>query len=177
MALVGLFSFLSTSAFAQTEPCKIRFKTDSIEYNADDLRSCENLLADGSVKEILIRGFASPPGTKDYNLDLSKRRAENLEMILKGRYPDVTVRALGEGENAVIGKAARVFALDELGNPTGSNASRSLDAIVNPVGVNLVRTEKTTDWSWLGALGLLGFFPLLKRNMRHSHGHPHTGRV
>lgn len=169
--LVGLCSLLSAPAFAQEEPCKIRFQYDSVEYNPEDLRSCENLLSTGAVTEIFIRGYASTPGTESYNLDLSKRRAENLEMDLKVRYPNVTIRSVGVGENATIGKTARVFAIDELGNPTSNVASQLLEPVVNPLGPNFGRQTKHTDWSWLGAFGLFGFFPLLKRNMRHNHSH------
>lgn len=71
----------------------------------------KRILADKDhLKKVVIEGYASEPGSEDYNMDLSMDRAENVKkyLIQRGVSPrHIRVRAFGEKYNKETNSASR----------------------------------------------------------------------
>jgi peptidoglycan-associated lipoprotein len=90
----------------------------------------------GSV--ITVEGFADPAGSQGYNLELSRRRAENVRAeLLSAGLNSENVRAVGYGKTRLVNPGASgdepgaeanrrvVFVIETKGNPAGLTASAS----------------------------------------------------
>ncbi|MDQ7082112.1 MAG: OmpA family protein [Aquificota bacterium] len=87
--------FPENKRYVYAKKTTIYFDFDSHEVKKEE---ADKLKIFGRGEEVIVSGFASPEGSRSYNLSLSKRRAENVADILRRR--GVVVRQLGaEGED------------------------------------------------------------------------------
>ncbi|MCB5358100.1 hypothetical protein BCU71_05230 [Vibrio lentus] len=121
---------------------KILFANDSYEVNpifSDQISTMAEFLETYKSASIEIQGYASKVGSNDYNLDLSKKRAHNVEdeLLSNGIEPD-RVRIVGYGEER----------LESDGNdPTSHALNRKVTATV--VGLSEQIVEEWTIFTTL----------------------------
>jgi len=213
------------SAMTEDPVCTAKFKWDSVEFNQEEFRSCLEKNDFSTWQEINILGWASPPGTSEYNLGLSERRANTMAEFLRSQGNELEVTlAQGRGESAEIGRAAQIFVLQRRGagadgvaqgqieppeaseeqataapeespevsgaqpvnpgfatgpdaNPGDQTGDNVVDVTPTPGAMDGAEmtapiqnletrdgaTERGRDLSWLGAFGLVGLVPFLRK--------------
>ena len=77
---------------------------------------------------ITVEGFADPAGTQAYNLDLSRRRADNVRAeLLSAGLNSENVRAVGYGKTRLVNPGAR-------GDEPGAEANRRVVFVIETKG-------------------------------------------
>jgi len=78
------------------------FEFDSDQLNSDGDAAMEALFAQlaefKGITGIKVTGYTDSTGPEEYNQALSQRRAETIANVIKTRYPDASITAVGLGE-------------------------------------------------------------------------------
>ena len=84
----------------ENEVVCVEFKNNSAALSDDAIAALDKI----EGKKVEIEGFASPVGTKEYNLKLSQQRADNVAAFLKEKGNEI-ISSVGKG---VVGNSKRI---------------------------------------------------------------------
>ena len=120
----------------------INFAFDDATVNPDGVQAVQRLAQvaqkhfNGSI--ITVEGFADPAGSQSYNLDLSRRRAENVRAeLLSAGLNSENVRAVGYGKARLVNPGA---SHDE----PGAEANRRVVFVIETKGSDSQMTASTS---------------------------------
>lgn len=101
-------SFLSPLANAteHNRECQITFPFNSARVDAKALSVCLEVLNLKAGAEVEIKAYASPEGTPQHNLKLSRERAQNVKTAMNRKLKGLVIHAQGLGEHQPEGRAA-----------------------------------------------------------------------
>ena len=102
-----IFIFFSSFAFSQELRHKVYFETDNYNVRFTEekrLNSFISSLDSLTIKTITIHGYCDDRGTKNYNLLLSKNRAESIkDYLLDSEFSSKQIKVIdGKGELALV---------------------------------------------------------------------------